>query len=199
MAFPRITPPLVAALPPLAALLVTVLAFPAHAEVFNTGRTLKPGALSFSGEYQHNFSSPAALNGYVGIGLGQRVDLGLRAGLSLQDTPISYFGADVEFGLLADSERQPALSLSLGAHLIGGQQFSGDATLLLSKVLHPHFEPYLALDTNIGISPRFEVQLTAVGGLCIPIVEHFELLLEGGWSLTPSSSQYVSGGFNLYF
>lgn len=199
MAFPRSKSQLVVTFSPLVALLVSVLAFPAHAEVFNTGRILKPGALSIAGEYQHNFSSPDALNGYFGIGLTQRMDLGLRAGLSLEDTPLSYFGADVEFGLLVDSDRQPALSLSVGAHLIGGEQFSGDATLILSKVLHPHFEPYLALDTNIDISPQSEFQLTAVGGLCFPIAESFELLVEGGWSLTPSSRQYVSGGFNLYF
>jgi hypothetical protein len=199
MASPRNKSPLVVALSPLAALLMTVLAFPAHAEVFNTGRTLKPGGFSFAGEYQRNFSSTDALNGYLGIGLVSQLDLNLRAGLSLENTPISYLGADVEFGLLVDSARQPALSLSLGAHLIGGQQLGGDATLILSKVLHPNFEPYLALDANLGISPQSALQLTVVGGLCIPIVEHFELLVEGGWRLTPSSSQYVSGGLNLYF
>src|SRR4051794_35417438 len=114
MASPQSTSRLVVTLSPLAALLVAVLALPANAEVFNTGRTLKPGSLSFAGEFRHDFS-PAGdgLTGNFGIGLAPQLDLSLRAGLSLESVPISYFGADVEFGLLVDSASQPALSLSL--------------------------------------------------------------------------------------
>jgi hypothetical protein len=184
----------------LPALCLLLLAVPAQAEVFNTGRTLKQGAFSLSGEFQHHFA-PAGdgANVAIGIGLLPSLDLGLEGRFPLDGAmPGNYWGLNLELGLLVDGPSQPALSLTLGAHVIE-KQYAADATLIVSKLMLPYLEPYVAVDADIGIGPELGTQVRAVAGLCLPVIEHFELLVEGGLGLTASTRNFVSGGFNLYF
>lgn len=177
---------------------VSLASSPAVAEVFNTARTLNPGAVSLSAAYQGFGGPPGSL--YLGVGVVKRFDLGVRVGFEAEPSPrVAYWGGDAELGLLQDGPRAIALSLSLGAH--GRRAVEGvvlDATLLASKLILERLEPYVALDVDWSLS---EVRGTyrAVAGLEFIVVKRrLDLLVEGGIGLGPTTPRYVTGGFCLY-
>lgn len=182
-------------------LLVLAAALPARAEVFNTGRTLRPGAFSIAGEFQQGLA-PRSESGnlYLGVGLVHRLDLGVRLSMPFSGpVPSSYFGADLEFGLVADTGDTMALSLSLGAHALDGAKFAADVTLVASKLVAAHLEPFFALDADLGLKGELGRQVRAVVGVDVPLVHHLELVAEAGLGLTASTPTYGSLGFNLYY
>jgi len=175
-------------------------AAPARAEVFNTARTLKPRAISLGLEPQVILTRVPEyqLNLHGGLGLSRGVDLGIRYGLPLMDSPLSqYLGLDVEVELLHDRVGSPALSFSTGVHVEDWTWYVLDATLMASKVVG-RFEPYGALDLDLTLPPGAILdRWRMVGGLNFHVSRVTELMFEIGFGLRDASS-YLSAGINFY-
>ena len=182
----------------LALTLALLAARPSAAEVFNTARTLNPGAVSLSAAYQAFGGPPASL--YLGVGVVKRFDLGVRVGFQPEPAAgVAYWGGDAELGLLQDGPKALALSLALGAH---GHRAGGgvviDATLLASKLFLERLEPYVAVDVDWSLD-AVRGTYRAVAGLEVIVVKkRLDLLVEGGLGLGQDTPRYLTGGFCLY-
>lgn len=177
-------------------LLVLATSIPARAEVFNTARTLLPGAFSAGLEYA---PSPSSLSLYVGAGLVRRFDLGVRLGVDpTAPLLLAYYGADLELAAIEDGPGRLGLSIALGAHATGSGGRFADATLLASKLLLDRLEPYAALDLDWSLAESRGL-LRAVGGVEVIVVPHrLDVVLEGGLGLAGTAPHAVSAGFLLY-
>ncbi len=182
----------------------------AQAGVFNTARTLKPTASSLAvatevGIVQEGGSEVSLspdVNLFYGVGVVRGVDFQLRAGFPLAgqwNGPC--LGGDVEVGLLSDGRVRPAVSLTVGGHVVGWQYGGLDGTLMVSKVLG-RMEPYVALDTDVDVVGGAGVaKVMMVGGVDVHLARRAEMLVEVGRRTSRVSGDvggYVSVGFNFY-
>lgn len=184
-----------------AAVAICALSVPqARAEVFHTGRTLKPGAFSVGIEPQAFLFSPpqGVLNLHGGVGFVEGLDGALRLTLPLPGSYMPYeLGGNLEFQALADTSSSPAISVSIGAHSVNWQYFELDGTLMVSKVLR-RVEPYLALDLDLSLPPNQVLPyMRIVPGLNVHLSRISEIMLELGLGL-PGQSSYLSAGLNFY-
>ncbi len=172
----------------------------ARAEVFNTARTLKPGALSVAIAPQVFLEDPlvSELQLFFGVGLIRGLDLQLR-----YDTPLGgsglppYLGVDAEVGILRDRGARPAVSWTMGTHVEDWSQGGLDGTVMVSKVFG-HLEPFAALDGNLEWTGGGAVSsLWLAGGLDVHLGRLVEFIVEGGTRLKQTGG-YISLGFNLY-
>lgn len=179
-------------------LTLVLLAAPARAEVFNTARTLNPGAVSLAAEYQA-FGGPLG-SLYAGVGVVRRFDLGLRVGFEDGPSPgVRYVGGDAELNLVEDKGSAPAVSLSLGGHgRIGARDVVLDATLLASKLFLERLEPYVGLDVDWSLA-EVRGQYRVVGGVEFAVVKRrFDLLVEGALGLDAGTPRTLAAGFCVY-
>ncbi len=180
-------------------ILLLLLATPVFAGTFGTAGLLRPGHLALGVEPSFAFS-PSTFMLYLhgGLGLTPGADLDVQLGLGSE----TYFGADVEFGLIRDTRRTPGLSLSVGAH--GTSNLGLDGTLLLSNRFST-FSLYGALDmdmefVNTGTdNSEVLVPLYFNLGVAIPIGRQLDFLLEGDIGLTDVANSGLSGGLMFYF
>ncbi len=180
-------------------LLLLLLSTPLFAGTFGTAGLLRPGHFAFGLEPSFAFSpSEFMLYLHGGVGLTRSADLDVQLGLGSQ----TYFGANVEFGLIHDTRRSPGLSLAVGAH--GASNFGLDGTLLLSNRF-PTFSLYGALDMDMEFvdtgtdTSEVLVPLYFDLGVAIPVARQMDFLLEGDIGLTDVANSGLSGGLMFYF
>ncbi len=173
---------------------------PARAEVFQTARTLKPGALSLGFEPQVFLASPPAYQFSIhgGVGVTRGFDLHARYSFPVRSPYVpSVFALDGEVLLLPDRDFSPALSATIGLHTENWSRYALDGTLMVSKVFR-RFEPYLALDADVYLPPnQVQALWKAVGGFAFRVSQPTELLLELGTGLNYQQS-WLSFGINFY-
>lgn len=169
-------------------LVVTV----SHAQVFNTGQTLKPKTFSFGIE-------PAVLinggNDFIlflhgGYGLKKGIDLGVTAGVL---GPDNYFGANVEFTLGKN------ISLAGGAHSFGS--FGLDGTLNLTFGIARGVRLITGLDTDINFPKGGDTQflLWIPAGVDVGLRKNMSFILEAEIGLTDPAYNLIGGGVVFYF
>lgn len=178
-------------------LLLTIIgssASPAKAGTFGTAGTLSPGHFSLGLEPEFTFS-PSSFMFFIhgGVGLTHTIDLDLKLGLGSD----IYFGADVEFSLVRDSNQGPGLSLALGGH--GTDHFGLDTTLLLSNRFNT-FSLFSALDMDMEfVTNEMIIPVYFNLGVDIPMSRTSSFILEGDIGITSSAASKLAGGISFYF
>jgi hypothetical protein len=175
-------------------LLGMALARPAQAGVFNTAGILNPGHFALGLEPAITFS-PSDLELFLhgGLGLTRTIDLDVKLGLG----SYTYFGADVEFGLVGDTRHGPGLSFAAGAH--GTSHLGLDATLLLSNRFRT-FSLFCALDGDVEFhGDDISFPLFFCLGVAIPVASRMDFQFEGDIGVTDEAADALSGGLVFYF
>lgn len=193
--------------------LATVLLFPlrdARAEVFHDGQVLAPGdfALGFEGESQFEPGTNNLVFAHLGVGLPQNIDLGLKVSFFDRAT---YFGADVQYGLLDDGEGFPALSVKGGGHWYDYPEktrqadfFGFDGAAIMSEDIR-QVTGFIGYDVDVDFPPGYGRPLYrqhVVVGVRLNVSEHLSFFVEGGYGLknrTDPTRHYISGGPTLFF
>ncbi len=181
-----------------------------RAEVFHDGEVLEGGtfSLGFEGEALFNPGTDTVVYGHLGAGIGKNIDLGFRVGFF---QPTTYFGGDVQYGLLPDGEGYPALAVATGLHWIetpkGVDRRSSiglDGGLVISEQIRNNTY-YAGYDLDVDWDPELKRNVfrqRAILGVRIVMSEHLSFLIEGGYAFKDrdrSLRNYVSGGPTLYF
>ncbi len=200
-----------------AVLAVVLLAAPvsARGEVFHDGQVLEPGtfSLGFEGEAQFDPGTNYLTFAHLGIGLPGNIDVGGK--VSFFDTQRTYFGGDVQWGLLDDGDGYPALSFFAGGHFIDVSEkrtqadyWGVDGGVTISETI-AEMPVYFGYDLDVDFPPdeaRPIFSQRVYGGVRLVVSEHLSFLIEGGWGLrddrrvgSQETRHYVSGGPTLYF
>lgn len=182
----------------------------AHAEVFHDAQVLAPGtfSLGFEGESEFEPGWNNLVYAHLGVGLPGNLDLGMKVSFFDQAT---YFGADVQYGVLDDGEGFPALSIKAGGHWLDYPEktkqadfFGFDGTVVMSEDF-AQVVAFIGYDVDADFPPGYGRALFAqhvFGGAHINVSEHLAFFVEGGYGLknrTTPTRHYISGGPTLYF
>lgn len=187
----------------------------ARAEVFHDGQVMQPGtfSLGFEGEAQFDPGTNILTYAHLGIGLPSSIDFGAK--VSFFDSQRTYFGGDVQWGLLDDGDGYPALSFYAGAHFVDlsekqetADYWGLDGGVTISETVQD-MPIYFGYDIDVNFPPEearpFYYQ-RVYGGIRIVISEHLSFFIEGGLGLDDdrrragqATRNYISGGPTLYF
>ncbi len=172
-----------------------------NAQVFNTGQTLKPKAISLGIEpaFVVNGDAQFMLFLHGGIGLIKGTDFGFKLGVLNGDT---YVGGDVEFAL------GKYLSASVGAHHWGN--FGIDGNLLGTYSLRKGVRLFGGLDTDVNFASvdkdndgekEMDTQflLWAPVGIEVGLRKNLAFIFEASIGLTDPAYHVIGGGVVLYF
>jgi hypothetical protein len=172
-----------------------------NAQVFNTGQTLKPKAISLGIEpaFVVNGDAQFMLFLHGGIGLVKGTDFGIKLGFLNGET---YVGGDVEFAL------GKYLSASVGAHHWGN--FGLDGTLLGTYTLRKGVRLFGGLDADINFA-RYDKDndgdkdtdlkflLWAPVGIEVDLRKNLAFIFEASIGLTDPAYHVIGGGVVIYF
>ena len=200
----------VAAVVALGALLASPWIPAARAEVFHDAEVLDPGNFSLGAEGEMLFDPGTnyLLYAHLGVGLGANADLGLKVSFFDDRT---YFGGDLQYGLLGDGDGYPALSIWGGGHWIDVPDdrartdfFGLDGGVVASEDVDDYVI-YLGYDVDVDFLPDLDrplfQQRIFVGGRIV-VSEHLSFFVEGGYGLKnrlEPTRHYLSVGPTLYF
>ncbi len=177
-----------------------------HAQVFNTGQTLKKGVIAIdvnpiffeTGNDTYKFGSYFAF----GYGFEWGADIRLRYGWLDE---LNYFGADLEFNL---HESSPYLSLTAGAHMKenyrDGFNPGLDGTLNITFPLSRDFDIFGGLDLDLDFVEVKDDEREMHSLLWLPVGFEYKLtsmafLLEADFALSDHAYNIFGGGLVFYF
>jgi len=159
-----------------------------HAQVFNTGTTLKKG--SFSAGFEPAFLPDAGgfmLFLHGGYGLKKGIDFGVTLGVLNGE----YIGADVEWGL------GNYMSIATGFHNWGS--FGLDGTLNLTFPIRKDSRIFTGLDVDVNFpGDDVSVPLWIPVGVELGLRSNMAFILEGEIGLTSSAYHLFGGGIVIY-
>lgn len=192
------------------ALLAVAFSPEARAEVFHDAQVLEAGnfSLGAEGEVLFDPGTNYLLFAHFGVGLGANADLGLKVSFFDDRT---YFGGDLQYGLLDDGDGHPALSVWAGGHWIDVPDkrertdfFGLDAGVVASEDIE-NYVIYLGYDLDVDFLPDLDrplFQQRLFGGVRIVVSEHLSFYAEGGYGLKnrlEPTRHYLSAGPTLFF
>lgn len=173
---------------------------PVQAGTFETASRLRPGGFSLGLEPAAGFS-PAQFIFYLhgDVGLTRTIELETKLGFG----SYSYFGANLQFGLVPDTNKTVGVAFIGGAH--GTSHLGLETALLVSKRFRT-FSLYGALDGNFEFVPNparnettLEVPFYLNLGVGIPAARNMEVFLEGNLGLDSAANSGFAGGVKFYF
>lgn len=161
------------------------LATATHAQVFNTGQTLKKGTFSLGVEPVLHVDGGAdglVLFAHGGYGLKSGIDLAFKAGFANPN----YIGGDIEFAI------SPNISVAAGAHQF--QHFGLDGTINFNIPIRNDIDLYTGLDGDLLFPDGGDTRLAlwVPVGLEVGLRPAMSFLLEAEIEL--SQAYHVFGG-----
>ena len=168
--------------------IITMLSVVLHAQIFNTGKTLKKGSflLGLNPVYTDG------LNMFVhgGYGINQGVDFGLKVGVGENNT---YVGADFEWSIGNN------IAFVTGGHF-QGNDLGIDGAIIASFNVHKDADFFVGADSDLIFSDdNIDLAIWIPVGIELMFRSNMSIILEGDIAVTDAAYHIFGGGLGIYF